>query len=92
MTPTREPLQRHEAPDVGGRQGLAADACEHREDVVCPLLKNPSKLSQPALARPLPYISQGNLGNLLRLLNECATQAIESGTEAIDQKIIENNK
>jgi len=55
-------------------------------------LKNPSKLSQPALARPLHYISQGNLGNLLRLLNECSTEAIESGTEAIDQKIIENNK
>jgi len=55
-------------------------------------LKNPSKLSQPALARPLHYISQGNLGNLLRLLNECATEAIESGSEAIDQKIIENNK
>ena len=55
-------------------------------------LKSPSKLSQPALARPLHYISQGNLGNLLRLLNECATEAIESGAEAIDQAIIENHK
>lgn len=55
-------------------------------------LKSPSKLSQPALARPLHYISQGNLGNLLRLLNECATEAIESGAEAIDQTIIENHK
>ena len=55
-------------------------------------LKSPSKLSQPALARPLHYISEGNLGNLLRLLTECATEAIESGAEAIDQTIIENHK
>jgi len=55
-------------------------------------LKNPSKLSQPALAKPLHYISEGNLGNLFRLVTECAIEAIETGTEAIDKTIIENNK
>ena len=55
-------------------------------------LKRPSKLSRPELARPLHYISEGNLGNLMRLVLECATEAIETGTEAIDKTLIENNK
>ena len=55
-------------------------------------LKHPSKLAQPILARPLHYISEGNLGNLMRLVNECAIEAIQTGSEAIDKTIIENNK
>lgn len=52
-------------------------------------LKNPSKLHQPELASLLHVISEGNLGNLHRLLVECATDAIKSGKEQIDKPIIE---
>lgn len=54
-------------------------------------LKNPSKLHQPALAMPLHTISDGNLGNLHRLLVECAKEAIKGGKEQIDKAIVENH-
>lgn len=53
-------------------------------------LKKPSKLHQPELAAKLHIISEGNIGNLHRLLVECATEAIKSGTEQIDKSIIES--
>lgn len=53
-------------------------------------LKNPSKLHQPDLASLLYTISEGNLGNLHRLLVECATEAIKTGKEQIDEKIIKD--
>ncbi|MGJ8586285.1 MAG: TniB family NTP-binding protein [Marinosulfonomonas sp.] len=54
-------------------------------------LKHPSRLYQPELANLLHSISEGVLGNLLRLITECATQAIVSGADQIDKSIIENN-
>lgn len=53
-------------------------------------LKKPSRLQQPELATTLHAISGGNLGNLQRLLVECAAEAILSGKEQIDKSIIEN--
>lgn len=53
-------------------------------------LKKPSKLHTPELASLLHTISEGNTGNLHRLLIECATEAIESGKEQIDKPIIES--
>lgn len=53
-------------------------------------LKNASKLHQPELATLLHVISEGNTGNLHRLLAECATEAIRSGKEQIDKAIIES--
>lgn len=47
-------------------------------------LREPSELSQPELTTAIHAISEGNLGNLHRLLVECATNAIESGSERID--------
>ena len=55
---------------------------------VLPLLE-PSGLNRPELARPLHAISGGNLGDLHRLLIECATEAIQCGTERITPEIIE---
>lgn len=52
-------------------------------------LKHPSRLHEPELASLLHAISQGNLGNLHRLLTECATEAISSGKERIDKTVIE---
>jgi len=52
-------------------------------------LKKPSKLHQPELAGLLHAISEGNIGNLHRLLVECATEAIQTGKEQIDKSIIE---
>lgn len=40
-------------------------------------LKNPSKLHEPELAGLIHSISEGNMGNLHRLLVECATDAIK---------------
>lgn len=54
-------------------------------------LKKPSRLHQPELALLLHTISEGNIGNLHRLLIECAIQAIKDGQEFIDKKIIEGN-
>ena len=53
-------------------------------------LKNPSKLSKPALATALHAVSGGNIGDLHRLLIECAKAAIENGKEQIDKAIIED--
>lgn len=52
-------------------------------------LQKPSKLHQPELASLLHTISEGNTGNLHRLLVECATEAIKTGKEYIDKNIIE---
>lgn len=52
-------------------------------------LKNRSKLHSQELAPLLHAISGGNTGNLHRLLVECAKEAILSGKEQIDKKIIE---
>lgn len=52
-------------------------------------LKKPSKLHQPELASLLHTISEGNTGNLHRLLIECATEAIKTGKEQFDKTIIE---
>lgn len=53
-------------------------------------LQNPSRLHQPELAAILHAISEGNIGNLHRLLVECAKEAIRNGREQIDKTIIEN--
>ncbi|MDH5298125.1 MAG: TniB family NTP-binding protein [Desulfobulbaceae bacterium] len=52
-------------------------------------LKNSSRLHQPELALMLHTISEGNIGNLHRLLVECAIEAIKTGKEQIDKTIIE---
>lgn len=52
-------------------------------------LKKPSRLHEPELASLLYAISDGNLGNLHRLLVECAKQAVISGKEQIDKSIID---
>ena len=51
-------------------------------------LREPSRLLQPELASTLHAISGGNLGDLHRLLVECATAAIMSKAERIDLDII----
>lgn len=53
-------------------------------------LRNPSRLHQPELASALYAISGGNIGDLHRLLVECARTAIERGTELIDRGIVES--
>lgn len=53
-------------------------------------LRQASGLFRPQLAALLHSISGGNTGDLHRLLIECATEAITSGKEQIDQAIIEN--
>ena len=53
-------------------------------------LKKASKLHQPELASLLHIISEGNTGNLHRLLIECATEAIKTGKEQIDKSIIDS--
>jgi DNA transposition AAA+ family ATPase len=51
-------------------------------------LKNASQLHLPESASLLHTISEGNIGNLHRLLVECATEAIVKGVESIDTDII----
>lgn len=51
-------------------------------------LKNPSRLHQPELATALHAISEGNIGNLHRLLVECAKEAVKSGREQIDKTVV----
>lgn len=53
-------------------------------------LKNPSKLHEPELASLIHIISEGNTGNIHRLLVECATEAIKNGKEQIDKPIVES--
>lgn len=52
-------------------------------------LKHPSRLHRPELATLLHVISQGNIGDLHRLLRECAGEAIRSQQEYIDKNIVE---
>lgn len=53
-------------------------------------LKNASKLHEPELASLIHAISEGNTGNVHRLLMECAKEAIKNGSEQIDKKIIQS--
>ena len=53
-------------------------------------LKKPSKLHEPEIANLIHTISEGNTGNIHRLLIECATEAIKSGKEQIDAPIIKS--
>lgn len=53
-------------------------------------LKKASKLHEPELASLIHTISEGNTGNIHRLLIECATDAIESGKEHIDKSVIQS--
>lgn len=53
-------------------------------------LKLRSNLHAPELAQRLYTISEGNTGNLHRLLIECSIEAIKSGKEQIDKTIVEN--
>ena len=51
-------------------------------------LKKPSGLSNPEMATLLFDISEGNLGDLHRLLIECTKVAIQSGRECITREIV----
>ena len=55
-------------------------------------LKKPSQLHLPKSASLIHTISQGNLGNIHRLLSVCAKDAILSGTEQITEDILTKNK
>ena len=55
-------------------------------------LKRPSQLHKRELAKLLYSISEGNLGNLHRLVTQCAGDAIRIGQEQITQEIIKGNK
>lgn len=55
-------------------------------------LQQPSELWHPDTARLLHTISGGNIGNLHKLLVECARYAIESGTERINREIVERHR
>ena len=55
---------------------------------VLPLRKS-SGIHQPELVAPIYSICGGNIGNLHRLLVECASEAIRSGSEQIDKDIVE---
>lgn len=51
-------------------------------------LKKPSGLQRPELAKELHAVSEGNLGDLHRLLVVCASEAINSGAEQIDMDLV----
>lgn len=55
-------------------------------------LKKPSRLHEDKTVSLLYAISDGNLGNLHRLLVECAAEAIKTGIEKIDKSIIEQKQ
>ncbi len=55
-------------------------------------LKKPSLLHQSETVSLLFAISEGNLGNLHRLLVECAVEAIKTGAEKIDKSIIQGKQ
>lgn len=57
---------------------------------VLPLRKK-SSIQHPDLAALIHAICGGNIGDLSRLLVECATEAIHSGTEQINKEIVESN-
>ncbi len=52
-------------------------------------LKKASKIHEPELAALIHAISEGNTGNVHRLLIECAKEAIKNGSEQIDKKLIQ---
>lgn len=54
-------------------------------------LQKPSMISMPGPATLIHAISRGNLGDVRRLLNECARQAIKQGTEQITEQLIRSN-
>lgn len=51
-------------------------------------LKKCSNLQEPAMAKNIHAISNGNIGNVHRLLTACAVKAITTGTEQITSEII----
>lgn len=51
-------------------------------------LRKPSKLSSPETATIIHAISDGNLGNAYRLVNECAKKAIKDGKEQITDELL----
>lgn len=53
-------------------------------------LKKPSNLTETSVLNLIYSISGGNIGNIKRLINECAIEAIESGEERITIKMIED--
>ena len=53
-------------------------------------LRNPSNLTQQENLNLIHSISDGCIGNVKRLLNECAIEAIKSGDEQITKKMIED--
>jgi len=55
-------------------------------------LKKASRLFEPQSATLLHALSGGNIGDLHRLLSECAKEAIKTGEERIDMKIIEGKR
>ena len=55
-------------------------------------LKHSSRLHAPELATRLHSISEGNIGNLHRLLVECAKEAIECGVDQITTEIVDKKK
>ncbi|MHB2250582.1 TniB family NTP-binding protein [Pseudomonas fitomaticsae] len=55
-------------------------------------LKRASKLYSPELTTLIHAISNGNTGNIEYLLRECAREAIQTGTEVIDRKLLEKNR
>ena len=55
-------------------------------------LRRPSNLAHPDIARLLHTISGGNLGDLHRLLVECAREAISSGTEQINREVVKRHQ
>lgn len=53
-------------------------------------LKEPSNLTERSVLNLIYSISGGNIGNVKRLINECAIDAIKSGEEHISKKMIED--
>lgn len=51
-------------------------------------LKQPSNLIEPEKLNLIHSISDGRIGNVKRLINECAIEAIKSGTETITIEMI----
>lgn len=54
-------------------------------------LRQPSNIGHPELAATIHSICDGNIGNLHRLLIQCATDAIRSGAERITKDIVQDN-
>jgi hypothetical protein len=55
-------------------------------------LKNASRLYSPELTTLIHAISNGNTGDMEYLLRECAREAIRTGAEVIDRKLLEKNQ